>query len=339
VRVFAWAADNAGCAHYRLRVPLGHLRTEGGLDVRIAERMTPRDHTADIIVGQRVCLPGASQAWQDLASSGHPGLVYEIDDDLFVIDHTSTRAHGFYSAPDVQARIRQNLAVARLVTVSTHPLAAVVAQHTDAPIVVLPNAIPDQLLGMPSPNDILDPTQPITIGWAGSGTHAMDWGHMAGQVERWLRRNPDVELHTMGTDYAQGVAPHQRRHTPWLMDVWSYYGALDFHVGLAPLRPHVFNQSKSDVKALEYAALGIPVLASDTGPYAGSVVDGVTGFRITRDHQWGQRLTTLTRDHALREAMARDARAWASHRTVSKVAHQWLDAYHTLTAPTGRNAR
>src|SRR5690348_444374 len=79
--------------------------------------------TADVIVGQRVCLPGPSEGWQRMARDGGRKLVFEVDDDLFSTHPTSTIAHGFFSQPDIQANLRANIEVADLVTVTTDALA------------------------------------------------------------------------------------------------------------------------------------------------------------------------------------------------------------------------
>jgi hypothetical protein len=49
-------------------------------------------------------------------------------------------------------------------------------------------------------------------------------------------------------------------------------------VSLVPLRPSVFTYSKSAIRCLEAAALGIPVVASGYVPYAGFVRNGETGL-------------------------------------------------------------
>jgi hypothetical protein len=65
----------------------------------------------------------------------------------------------------------------------------------------------------------------------------------------------------------------------------------------------VFASSKSYIKALEYAALGIPVIASDAEPYRDFVVHGVTGFLVRRDHEWLSYLRELASDDGLRQSM------------------------------------
>jgi glycosyltransferase involved in cell wall biosynthesis len=95
-----------------------------------------------------------------------------------------------------------------------------------------------------------------------------------------------------------------------------------------PLRPHVFNDSKSAVKALELAALGVPCIASNVGPYAGFVRHGETGFLASRRHEWHHYLQQLL-DPAVRKEMGAKARALATKNTIERNAHLWEKALCT----------
>src|SRR5262249_45144987 len=53
-------------------------------------------------------------------------------------------------------------------------------------------------------------------------------------------------------------------------------------IALAPLADTRFNSFKSDLKWLEYSALGLPVVASDREPYA-AINDGGTGRLVSDD--------------------------------------------------------
>jgi hypothetical protein len=80
----------------------------------------------------------------------------------------------------------------------------------------------------------------------------------------------------------------------------------DWDIGLAPLASGAFEASKSDVKYLDYAGLGIPGLYS-AHPAYGSVEHGVTGM-IARPDGWCEALIALAEDPALRARIAASAR-------------------------------
>jgi len=94
-------------------------------------------------------------------------------------------------------------------------------------------------------------------------------------------------------------------------------------VMVAPLQAHVFNRSKSPLRVLEAAMLGIPVVASDYGPYADFVQHGTTGLLVRADHEWGKHLRALVEDAAMREEMGANARAHAAGWTIEQHADDW----------------
>ena len=140
----------------------------------------------------------------------------------------------------------------------------------------------------------------------------------------------------MGTDYRPTIRHERTAFTPWVnitKDAPGFYQAIDWDIGLAPLDPAgQFNRSKSHIKALEYAARGIPVLASDVEPYRDFVIDGVTGFLIRYDHEWLKRLEELATDEGLRERMGAAAREHARKFTIEERWRDWETAYGKVLA-------
>ena len=71
-------------------------------------------------------------------------------------------------------------------------------------------------------------------------------------------------------------------------------GVPSWDIGIAPLADSAFNRSKSAIKTLDYAALGLAVLASDVPAYRGSIADraGTNGAGAvgagTRHGAWGR---------------------------------------------------
>lgn len=132
----------------------------------------------------------------------------------------------------------------------------------------------------------------------------------------------------MGGDYSANLRiPVDRyRWTDWTKGVPAYLRSIDFHIGLIPLRPHVFNNSKSAVTALSYAGLGIPVVASDVGPYRDFVRHGETGFLVKEPGDWVRYVRELVRNEQLRKEMGEAARQLAAEHTIEKNAHLWEGA-------------
>jgi glycosyltransferase involved in cell wall biosynthesis len=136
-------------------------------------------------------------------------------------------------------------------------------------------------------------------------------------------------MHWIGWDFGPAVS-HEGRFTPWRANVWDYYQAIDFDIGVIPLSDHAFNESKSHIKALEYSALGIPVVASDSAPYRDFVVDGVTGYLCRTPDEWRARLRELVNDADARAELGAAAKKLAAAHTIQDGWRLWNSAYEEV---------
>lgn len=327
MRIFGWLADHAGCGWYRMVMPLGAL-SELGHQTDAAGRM-PEDalERYDIIIGQRVFKPPPSSRWQSYAAlPNRPLMVYEVDDDLLNVPEGNPAAHVFNRA-GIRDLIEQNIRVADLVTCSTEPLAEVL-RKINPNVVVLPNCIPADMLAWQHGGY----QDRVTVGWQGSPTHDRDWAPISQTIGAWFRAQQRLaperrpEMHTIGAlpaSFPQRLPRH--RHTPWTQSIPQYYISIDWDVALAPLEDSVFNRSKSDIRIVEAAMLGIPVVASNVPAY--HTIGPDVGFLVNSAKQWKDALTRLVYEPDLRQHMSAAARAHAATRTIEANAHRWDSAY------------
>lgn len=357
MRVFAWSSDR-GTAYWRLQFPFAELARRGH-DAMVSDRMPAcvQRGEVDVLVASRTTMSAPSSTFQRLCREARMLCVYECDDDFMTVTPDNHGAYTLfteergrataqvglrqYATGEVntnsQANIRANLAAAHLVTVSTDHLAGVVRQFTSAPVVVLPNRVPRWLTEVSAPWD-RDFDGPLTVGHTGGASHVRDFGECARPLRAWLQRQGEAaEFHAIGYDSTARVASirGRTRHTGWTTDVDAYLRSIDFGVGLAPLRDTLFARSKSALKAMEYGALGIPVIASDVGPYSGYVRHGETGFLCSTARDWRDALDALL-DPDLRHEMGLAGRLQACGHLIEDHAGEWLDAYES--AMSGRVA-
>lgn len=320
MKIFGWLADHGGCGWYRIMLPLGALQQSGRAQVRFAGRTTESDFDVDVFIAQRTFNVGPSSRWQAYARRpNRPLLVYELDDDLMHITSDNPAA-AVFNDPGTQRRLRENIEVADLVTVSTEPLAEQVSQFNPR-VAVLPNCVPSDMLQWRHGGY----ADRLTIGWQGSPTHDRDWARAAPHIAKWMRTNPHAEMHTFGAIPKSFPQLVRHRHSDWTSDIPSYYTSIDWDVALAPLRNTLFNRSKSDIRMLEAAMLGIPTIASAVPAYR-TIQDGVTGYLVSRDTTWGDALNLLA-DSQRRSEMSSAALAYAHTRTIEANAHLWFEAY------------
>lgn len=338
MRILA-AHDNLGCGYVRIVQPLQELEKHGH-EVTLVHTQDPetirllRDASTqfDVVVGQRFAGYEGMGSWRR-ARGPKNRLVYEVDDDLFNIDKANWAAHEQFNAPDVQEAIHGYTAIADLLTVTTETLAQLQRDHLGVSnIAVLPNCIPEYVLDMPLTTDTRRPR----VGWCGGASHGADVSEMAIYVRKFLSRNPEWDLMCAGTDYRPTFNYRdwdRMQHVKWRQinkDERAYYELIDFEIGIVPVRDTAFGRSKSALKALEYNAKGIPVIASNVKPYQEYIDHGENGFIVKADHEWGKYLGLLANNPDLRKEMGEKGKQYAAKFTHQANWKLWEQAYEGL---------
>lgn len=341
--VFGWSDGGSACEYYRLTVPLDHLhdaglirRKVGGHFQTVPNPINPSltPNLPDVVIGQRINKPGPAELWRQMDTGvlgKRPRLVYELDDDLFNVP-ASNPVYGHFAKRETREVILECMSRADVITTSTTQLAGQVARElwsygaTVKRVEVITNALPHIAYRHTNKPVRHDKT---VIGWAGSSTHEEDFDEVVQHLGRFLRRNEGVSFHVicqrLFKSIAQSVPGDQLLHTPWVRPMEAYYAALDsFDVGIIPLRPSVFNRSKSDLKFLEYAARRIPVIASNCGPY--EVHNNMCLSAPATGSQWERRLRSCIYNDDVNDwnIIVQNAFDYAWSRRVDTVADQWM---------------
>jgi glycosyltransferase involved in cell wall biosynthesis len=323
-------ADGKGtasaCGWFRVIQPLQALRDLGGHQVTYENGRPADPRGCDIIVGQRFDQPEVLREWRRYRV--HSRLVYEIDDNIWEIPRANWMAWRTYHKEMHRDAVETAAGVSDIVTVTTEPLAEVLRKFNPE-VRVIPNFIPQKLLSWPRP----ERTDVVRIGWRGGASHALDVQSIAAPMRAVLRRNPQARLHIVGTDFRKTVGM-PADFTNWI-PVWprhdEFYRAIaPFDLAVVPLYGLEFDQSKSNIPVLEYAALGIPSVASDMTPYRDFIVNGKTGYLVRSRQDWVKRVTELVNDHQAREEMGAAARERAAAWTIEGNWHRWQDVYREL---------
>lgn len=334
MKIFAGHDGGSGCGWYRMIMPMRELQAHGyevtlmSGDVDAGQGITAKSMEGhDVIVGQRFNKPGGVHIWRE-ARTPMTRLVYEIDDNVFSVTPENFQAYNFWQRPEIIDAATHAMEVADLITCTTEQLADVLREYNPN-VKVIPNHIPGWVCDFERKR-----RERPAVGWVGGSSHGVDVGEIAAPVRRFLRRFPGWDLRLAATDYRPTFKVGDRAFfTPWVPvtdNPEGFYTAPDWDIGLAPVTHTPFNASKSCVKALEYAALGIPVIASDYHPYRDFVRHGETGFLVKQDHEWLKYMSELASDEALREKMGAAARERAREYTIEKGWKMWAEAYEGL---------
>ena len=138
---------------------------------------------------------------------------------------------------------------------------------------------------------------------SGTPTHDIDFEEVAPALRRVLARFPAVELWIAGPLQMEDWGNQVRRFP--LTDWRGWFERLSkMDIALAPLeRANVFCRAKSEVKFLEAAILGVPIVASRIDPYSDAITEGVDGFLATDTAEWEAALIQLIEQPELRASV------------------------------------
>jgi glycosyltransferase involved in cell wall biosynthesis len=143
----------------------------------------------------------------------------------------------------------------------------------------------------------------------------------------------------MGADFRAQLGYRDTEFRQWTDQIDEYYLAIHgWHVVIAPLTDELWSRSKSPLKALEAAALGVPAVVGDATPYRDFVVDGETGFLCRTDDDWMRAIRALGADEEMRLEMGRRARERARAFVTTDWAERWVEAYGRAVALRGERA-
>lgn len=122
-----------------------------------------------------------------------------------------------------------------------------------------------------------------------------------------------------------------------LFMLW-FTSSVRWDIALAPLRDTPFGRCKSDLKYLDYAAIGAAGIFSRVAPYQAGVRHGETGWLAENTTAaWAAAIETLVADAALRRRLAVAAHAeLIGHRTLAHRAGDWIAALRVLLGAEGR---
>lgn len=322
VRIAAMS-EMVPASFYRMFLPLGTLQGRGheiispNLETGFLSRSDAL--SADVIVVVR-CHDAASRKLLREARERGVGIVWDVDDDI------RNSPVGNQVRGDVRTRkqiYHNTLKAARLahvVITSTEVLRALYESAGIEDIEVLENYLFRDSMRRPPRKHA-----GVVIGWVAGREHANDLQALpiASALERSLRDHPNARVECVGVDLKLAG---RYTHTPFVPfhDLPARMASWD--IGLAPISNTTFNASRSNIKVKEYAASGVPWLASSRGSYAS--LGERQGGRLVDDDGWYEAIAKLVREPQIRAVLAQAGRSWARGETFDAVA----DRYEALLA-------
>jgi glycosyltransferase involved in cell wall biosynthesis len=340
-----------GCSYIRLLLPLAHPSVEA--DVQLSQSLEFPDCPVDILIIERLwdhtCDWGRHLTiLQNLRTRGTK-IVYEMDDDLLSVNSDM----GARDWPTTQQKmwIRQMVRFADCVIVSTQELADRLAQLNPR-IQIIENALDERLFDRSHKIKTKEKDGVVVFGYMGTFTHLDDLISIIQPLRSILDRYHDrVRFEIVGV--GDGVvleaafknlpvrflslptqAVSYERFTAWMQENISW----DF--GIAPLINTQFTKSKSDIKFLDYAVLGIPGVFSNVPAYNKTVKHLENGILANGSQSWMDGLEKMILENELRFRLATKAHeeVWAG-RMLKTLAAKWSRCIQEVNVDPGKNKK
>lgn len=270
----------------------------------------------DVIVIQRLMHEGLADKIREARAYGQI-IINELDDWYWGLD-TSNAAFAS-SHPKTNPKENRNhyksvLGASDAVFVSTEYIRDRISAWVRCPIIVLPNTIDVAAFTPVEPSDSRTPR----VGWVGSTSHRSgDLETVRGVIKPMVDEGAITFQHSGDHPSARavydilGLREDQVLRIP-LVEPSLYPSSLTMEVGIAPLRDTPFNHAKSDIKALEYSAAGIPWIGAPMTSYKALVESWGVGRLAKNGQQWRRHLTELQDPETRRvEGALLREKAWA----------------------------
>jgi glycosyltransferase involved in cell wall biosynthesis len=277
-KIFFAGGDGDGCFHYRTKLPATFL--EQKYSAGYFETEPDRDE-ADIVILQRATNEYFLTEIPRLQAQGKK-VLYDIDDNLWVIPATNA-ASGIYNTKTLKLT-KKIISICDGLIVSTEPLKTYFQNNEfNNKIFVIPNFLEDVF-----PERMISDT--ITVGFCGTNTHRGDFDYRLVDVLRKLKGK--VKLVFVGYNPIKGF---EDSFIPWIKTE-NYHNEvykMNIDIALGPLEDNEFNKSKSNLKWLEFGAMGSCFVGSDVYPYSKSILDGITGVTVNNTRNWAFEINDL----------------------------------------------
>lgn len=306
------------CASIRLQPFLDRLKRQGRIDLRYLIAAELAHCQADVIVWHRTSLSAGAEldSLRDAARRTGARLIYDLDDNLLELGNHPERAE--YRA--LTEAVASSLRLADEVWCSTQALAEEVAANTRARVKVMKNALDPELWSVPPRDEpAADPRAALQVLYMGTRTHDDDFALLEAAMSELHADEPGrYRLTLLGGIRREAISQ------PWLdvlhppAHIGASYPAFvhwfsdlnGYDLGVAPLLENAFNHCKSAIKVQDYAAIGLPTLASRVPAYAADLRDGVHCHLVeNQPRAWAARIRELARDRARRLSVMPQARA------------------------------
>jgi O-antigen biosynthesis protein len=287
---------------------------------------------ADIVVMQYVGTPAGLSLVQ--AIRDRKPCLMEFDDCFNAIPAYSVAYEANRPGDSAEYWATRQMMESTGVVTTTNYLANTYKSYNEK-IEVIPNSIDFDLWKMEERKK----SDTVRIGWIGGTTHEGDLKLVKNVLYDILDLYPKVEVVLCSGPIFESWKKHERLK---LINKWvtidkypDHLKSLKFDIGIAPLRDNIFNRGKSNLRLLEYGAMGIPVVASNVVPFRFT-----PAFLCNSEEEWYDNLYYL-----INSEESRKENGWAckdfvkNHYNITGTTNQYFQHISEVLSWHGRQSQ
>jgi glycosyltransferase involved in cell wall biosynthesis len=316
MKILGIAHPNSGCGYHRIVLPLMMMEGIEGICTN-----KPTDEVLseqwDVLFYNRVSM--FDNSLEETKKRLGCKIVVDMDDSWLL----PTNHLNYYDYQDMNAQIENNLRVADLVTCTNEKLANLIKKLNEN-VVIIPNAIP---YGYHQFNDEKIEDEKLRIFWCGGITHEGDLELLKNPFRKLLIHKDKIKMVLGGYTATDELSK-------WLWDkMLSYFTnsmKLEFRalagtspnlymdmyknadIMVVPLLQSDWSACKSNLKLLEAATKGIPVICSKVEPYASDMDAPV--LWVEKQSDWFKHLNFLINNKNARLDYGQNLKEWAARK-------------------------
>lgn len=327
------ARDDGGCGYFRCVQPANFLTRSGLADAKTILPNMAGEPTADqllavdLVIMQEMGSVRANEIYHFLLEHNIPFLA-EFDDFIHHVLPTNLSGYGAWNPSTLYLPRAVKMAQSAFgLTVSTNQLAREYFAYNPT-IYVIPNYLDKDRWDNPI---VKRDDGKIRIGWFGGNAHREDLLMVASVIDRIVDESKGkVVFETMGMmpnelhNVFQGRSMaepcpscgYEGEKHHWPGESWNDYpmvlASKGWDIAIAPVIDNSFGNCKSDLKIKEYAAAGIPVIASPVVPYKEAAKNNAQVIFAESFEEWYNGIKALIKNPQRREEIQKQNKEWIS---------------------------
>ncbi len=279
-----------------------------GCEVKVLKRVTKTDFInrilfiknlfiiavkSDVIFLQK---PNLSITLLKLLKSINNKIVVDFDDAVWNIPPSNTGENAFKIGHEFGVRLKAAIKNSKAVVAGSNYLANWAKNEVpESAVYVVPPSV--DLRKYNFCNSLKDKKEEVIVGWVGSEGNMIDFKHLEGVFEQ-LSEKFNIRFLIVSSKSNSLLSDF------FMFEEWSIeteaVSLNKIDIGIMPLLNDERSKGRCGYKAIQYMAMGIPVISSPVGGACEVVENGINGIMASNINEWYEAILKLANNSDLR---------------------------------------